>query len=88
MRERKRIRLAGFDYSSMRHYFVTVCVKDRIHSFGTIENKLMQLSPNGIIAMEQWIWLGHQYPYIDLVSFIIMPDHIHGIIYINADWYR
>jgi hypothetical protein len=53
MRERKRIRLAGFDYSSKQQYFFTICIKDHTHSFGIIENKSMHLSPNGIIAMEQ-----------------------------------
>jgi REP element-mobilizing transposase RayT len=48
----------------------------------------MQLSCNGYIAIEQWYWLGRQYPYIDLIAFVIMPDHIHGIIHINADYYN
>jgi REP element-mobilizing transposase RayT len=87
MRERKRLRLAGFDYSSRCHYFVTICVKEHKRSFGSIENKSMHLSANGIIAREQWQWLGNQYPYINLVSFVIMPDHVHGIIYIDADYY-
>jgi len=49
-----------------------------------VKNKTMHLSVNGIIAREQWNWLGEQYPYIELISFVIMPDHVHGIIYINA----
>lgn len=48
----------------------------------------MHLSRNGIIAFEQWKWLGNQYPYIDLISFIIMPDHVHGIIYIDGDYFN
>ena len=88
MHYRKRIRLAGFDYSASRHYFVTMCVEYRVHSFGFVENKSIQLSPNGIIAQEQWKWLENQYPYIELISFVIMPDHIHGIIFINADYYN
>lgn len=48
----------------------------------------MKLSQNGIIALEQWLWLGTQYPYIDLISFVIMPNHVHGIIYIVADFYN
>ena len=44
----------------------------------------MILSREGIIALEQWKWLGDQYPYIDLISFVIMPDHVHGIIYIDT----
>ena len=88
MQERKLNRLSGFDYSVSRYYSVTICVKAHSPSFGKIENKSMKLSQNGIIAMEQWLWLGTQYPYIDLISFVIMPNHVHGIIYIVADFYN
>jgi putative transposase len=84
MSERKLLRLPGFNYSASRYYFFTICVKGHAHSFGSIEKKSMHLSHSGIIAFEQWVWLGAQYPYIDLISFIIMPDHVHGIIYIKS----
>ena len=87
MRNRKHIRLYGFDYSSMRNYFITIIVKDHIHAFGEIADKTMKLSCNGNIAREQWQWLGDRYPYIDLISFVIMPDHVHGIIHINTNYY-
>lgn len=48
----------------------------------------MFLSTNGNIALEQLKWLRVQYPYIDLISFAIMPDHIHGIIHIDAEYYN
>jgi len=57
-------------------------------SFGSIVNKSTKLINDGIIAMEQWYWLGKQYPYIDLISFVIMPDHVHGIIYIDTDFFK
>ncbi len=84
---RKRLRLAGFDYSKPRYYFFTICVGLDSSQFGTIENKSMHLSQSGIIALERWIWLGNQYPYVDLISFVVMPDHVHGIIYINSNYY-
>ena len=65
-----------------------MCVDNRIHSFGKIENKSMRLSANGIIAQEQWNWLAGQYPYIQLISFVIMPNHIHGIIFIDVNYYN
>ncbi len=71
----------------MRNYFITIIIKGHIHAFGEIADKTMKLSKSGIIAAEQWYWLGEQYPYIDLVSFIVMPDHIHGIIRINPNYY-
>ncbi len=87
MHERKLIRLTGFDYSLSRYYFITICVKGHVHSFGSIENGKMRLSENGNIANKQWIWLKDQFPYIDLISYIIMPDHVHGIIHIDTDFY-
>ena len=85
MHERKLIRLTGFNYALSRYFFFTIRVKDNSQSLGWIANKSMNLSDNGFIAQEQWNWLGDQYSTIDLISFIIMPDHIHGIIYIDAD---
>ena len=88
MHNRKLTRLSGFDYSENRNYFLTICVYDHMGSFGSIVNKSMKLTNDGIIAMEQWYWLGNQYPYIDLISFVIMPDHVHGIIYIHTDFFK
>ncbi len=47
----------------------------------------MHLSDNGIIVKEQWNWLGKQYPYIALCSFVIMLDHIRGIIHLDPAYY-
>ena len=88
MYNRKLIRLAGFDYSASRYYFITICVQNHAIVFGRIEDKSVHLSANGKIATKQWSWLGRQYPYIDLVSFVVMPNHVHGIIYINQDYYN
>jgi REP element-mobilizing transposase RayT len=71
----------------MRNYFITIKVNGHHHGFGTITDKKMKLSGNGKIALEQWNWLGDRYPYIDLISFVIMPDHVHGIIHINTNYY-
>jgi len=88
MHSRKPTRLKGFDYSTRRYYFFTIIVKDHNHSFGTISDKTMKLSVNGNIAMTQWIWLGDRFPYLKLISFVVMPDHIHGIIFIDSDYYK
>ncbi len=88
LHNRKRLRLPGFNYSSQRYYFFTIVVKNHYSSFGIIKDKCVHLSANGIIVREQWHWLGSRYPYIDLTAFVIMPDHVHGIIYINAGYYN
>jgi len=87
MHERKLIRLSGFDYSAKRYYFFTICVKSHSCSFGRIYDGEMILSRQGNIAFDQWRWLGDQYPFIELGSFVIMPDHVHGIIQIDPRYY-
>ncbi len=83
LKQRKPNRLQGYDYAQDNLYFVTSCVQDRICCLGEIKNKEMQLNQYGEIAQQQWYWLGQQYPYIVLHAFVVMPNHIHGIIEIN-----
>jgi len=100
MKERKPNRLHGYDYSSDNLYFVTSCVQNRICCFGEIKivefvgtgrdlslQAIPQMVLNGYgkIAEEQWYWLSEQYPYVILHAFIVMPNHIHGIIEINRE---
>lgn len=86
LHHRKRNRMIGFDYSSNAIYFVTSCVKNRIHFFGEIVNGKMVYTDAGIIANEQWDWLINQYPYINSHSFIVMPNHIHAVLEINSNF--
>jgi putative transposase len=83
LRVRKRMRLEGYDYSNDNCYFVTSNVQDMVCCFGEITNGKMALNEFGKIAEEQWHWLGEQYPYVVLHAFVVMPNHIHGIIEIN-----
>jgi REP element-mobilizing transposase RayT len=89
MKERKPNRLQGYDYSSDNLYFVTSCVHNRICCFGKIvadnpgSSQQMILNEWGTIAEKQWYWLQEQYPYVVLHAFVVMPNHIHGIIEIN-----
>ena len=76
---RKRIRLLGYDYSRNGCYFVTICAADRVEWFGQVRDGQMYLSEIGTIVKTQWQWLSDQYPYVNLDSFVIMPNHIHGI---------
>jgi len=88
-------RLAGWDYGSHGLYFVTICTKDRIHYFGKIEETKgvymlrdasvasLQMTDIGKIALDNWLKIPHYHSYVELDDFVIMPDHIHGIIFIN-----
>lgn len=77
---RKSIRLKGYDYSQQGFYFITICCNDRKYFFGKIENGKMQLNEIGRIANEYWASIPQHYPQSKLHEFIVMPNHMHGII--------
>jgi REP element-mobilizing transposase RayT len=77
---RKSIRLKGYDYTLPGAYFVTVCTKDRINMFGTIIDGVMMMNNLGNIVQKTWNDLPCHVKNIQLDMFVIMPDHIHGII--------
>jgi putative transposase len=83
MHERKPNRMKGYDYSLDNLYFVTSCVHDRVCCLGTVRDGEMILNEYGKIAEQQWYWLADQYPYVVLHPFVVMPNHIHGIIEID-----
>jgi REP element-mobilizing transposase RayT len=82
-RHRRSIRLRGYDYTQAGAYFITICTHERIRLFGDIMNGQMRLNDRGAMVQQEWINLPHRFPNIDLDAFIVMPNHIHGIIVIT-----
>ncbi len=80
---RKSIRLKNYDYSDEGLYFITLCAAQRKKIFGKIINGELQLNKPGIIAEEEWQNTTEIRKNISLGAFIIMPNHIHGIIIID-----
>ena len=83
MSRRKQMRLKDYDYSKEGAYFVTVCVNDRKCVLGEIVNGCMQLSLIGEIVNEYWNLIPSIYPNVYLDYYVIMPNHLHGIIIID-----
>jgi putative transposase len=77
---RRSIRLRGYDYSSSGAYFVTVCIKNKECLFGEIADGMMRLNHAGELIHEIWDALSKRYDDIDLDAFVVMPNHVHGII--------
>jgi MSHA biogenesis protein MshO len=73
-------RLKHYDYANPGLYFVTICTANHEHCFGKIVDGEMQLSPIGVIADVLWHEIKHHSPNIALHEFVVMPNHIHGII--------
>ena len=79
---RRSIRLSGFDYASANWYYVTICTQDRECFLGKINGGIISLNIVGVMVETWWRRLGEKFPWIRLDEYIIMPNHIHGIIHI------
>ena len=82
---RHSTRLKGYDYSREGLYFITVCIQNRECLLGEISNGEMILNEYGETVQKVWNELPRHYMNIQLGEFIVMPNHIHGIIIINND---
>jgi len=82
-RERKKNRLQNYDYSRPGWYFVTICTKNRVEYFGKIQDNEMHFNTCGKIAQKCWFDLPNHYRNIHLDKWVIMPNHMHGIVVID-----
>jgi REP element-mobilizing transposase RayT len=82
-RYRHLTRLKEYDYSQPGGYFITICTKNRSCLFGEINNDRMNLNHYGEIVRLSWLELPKHYHNVDLDVLVIMPNHIHGIIFLK-----
>ncbi len=82
MRARRSIRLKGYDYGQTGAYFVTVCAYNRECLFGDIADGNMMLNECGMVVRDEWEKSANIRLEIKLDSFIVMPNHFHGIVHI------
>lgn len=78
-RNRRSIRLKGYDYSQAGAYFVSICTQNRECVFGEIVAGKMVLNDAGRMVESVWGGLPVRFDHIELDEFIVMPNHIHGI---------
>src|SRR5687767_6239045 len=83
--QRRSIRLATWDYRRAAAYFVTICAYERIALFGIVRSGRMMLSPYGEIASREWFTSADIRAEIKLDAFVVMPDHVHGIVWITRE---
>ena len=77
---RRSIRLKHYDYSRAGCYFITICTQDRLYLFGDILEGKMVLSVAGEMIHTLWYEIIDDFPNVALHEFVIMPNHVHGII--------
>ena len=80
---RRSIRLPEYDYSQPGAYYVTIVAWQRKSLFGDVVNKEMKLNRYGEIVQKWWGEIPNHFPGVETGAFIIMPNHVHGIIMIT-----
>jgi REP element-mobilizing transposase RayT len=80
---RRSVRLQGYDYSGPGAYYITICAWNRECIFGEIIDGEMKLNEYGKVVHREWMCTGNIRPNVELDEFVIMPNHIHGILAIN-----
>jgi len=78
------MRLAGYDYAQPRAYFVTICTEGRLRLLGQIDDGQLHCNELGDIVTECWFDLPRHYSHVALDAFVVMPNHIHGIIVLRG----
>lgn len=82
---RRSIRLPEYDYTSPGVYFATICVRERLCLLGDVIEGVMRLSAWGEIVHACWCAIPDHFPHVSLDAFVIMPNHVHGILVFHAE---
>ena len=82
---RRSIRLKGYDYSSEGAYYITIVTQGRKCIFGEIVDGEIQLNDYGEIVQKWWNEIPKHFPKVELGAHVIMPNHIHGIVFITTE---
>lgn len=80
---RKSLRLKNYDYSQAGAYYVTIVTHERRVLFGDVVDGEMWLNETGQLVVDVWEWLAARLWYVELDSYVVMPNHLHGIIVID-----
>ena len=83
---RQSIRLKEYDYSQPGAYFVTICTYQRECLLGHVEDGNIVLSVAGGIARSVWDGLPERFPSVGIDKYVIMPNHVHGIVLVGAQF--
>ena len=83
MRDRRSMRLSNYDYTQSGVYFVTICTYQFASLFGRIVDGNVQLNGLGRLVEEEWQRTAVVRPSVDLDQFVVMPNHLHGLLCIS-----
>lgn len=81
--QRKSLRYKGYDYATAGAYFVTICVQQGRSLLGTVHEGVLIPSEAGMAVIPCWHTLPERFPSITLDEFCVMPNHVHGIVWLQ-----
>jgi len=84
-RKGTNFRRQWWDYRQNGAYFITINTKNRRHYFGEIDQQQMDWSAVGALADCFWFELKNRYDYVELGEYVIMPDHMHGVLFLHHE---
>ena len=82
---RRSIRLKAYDYSTAGAYFVTIVTQEKLCLFGDVADGEAQLTNAGVMIQQIWHAIPDRFPTIEMDEFVVMPNHVHGILIIHSD---
>lgn len=82
--QRRSIRVPGYDYSTAGAYFVTICTEGRVCRFGDVSAGGMRLNDAGTGVVSWWSELGNRFPSVHPGEMVVMPNHLHGVLYLHT----
>ncbi|RRW72320.1 hypothetical protein EGJ48_11560 [Pantoea dispersa] len=85
MQFRKQLRLLHYDYTAAGAYFITIVARQRLCLFGSIRQAKLVPSKTGSVVYQEWLKLSLRVPGLMTDAFIVMPNHIHGILWLCSE---
>jgi len=79
-------RLAEYDYSQPGYYFITICTKNMLEYFGSIEKGELLPTATGLVVNWHWRHIPNHYQLVSLIEYQLMPNHLHGILAISKNY--
>lgn len=84
-RHRRSIRAKAYDYSQPGTYYITICVQSRACVLGEVSGNAVVLSEVGAMVESWWCTIGGRFPEVEIDSYVVMPNHVHGILHFSLE---
>ncbi len=84
-KRRHSMRLKGYDYATGGAYFVTICTHHREDLLGSVVSGVVRPSECGLVVQRAWNDLPGHYPHVALDDFVLMPNHVHGVLFLGDE---